>query len=784
MNGRPDLGILREEEREGGLDRFYESIFFQGNGRFGFRGFRDEGSASDPGERCTYAAGFFGELKPGITEMVNCPDFLSARIEIDGRSFGPGGSRSLDMGSGILSTERGLALDDGARFSLRSHRFPSLADRRLALQRFEFTAHDRDVRVSVGLGIDGRTVNRPIHDDQLKKNDEVVSLRRTVRALAEADGLLTFGARAAGTGIAIELAQSSRVLDGTGKAFPVSVSRSAGADAVSLRYSFVVPRGSSVVVERVVVLATSRDPFGISVIGREGDPAADGSFACSDAEAALLSAAVSAAARNALAEGEPALRSAHAAAWSRIWEDADLEILGDEGLTAGLRFSVFQLVQSCAADDEGVSIGARGLTHGRYKGCFFWDTDVFMLPFFALVLPDAARRLLAYRVRTLPGARANARGQGVKGARYAWMCTLDGREQCDTWDIGMSEIHITADVAWSVLRCREWMGADAIAEGDFLELLVETARYWASRFTLDQASGRWNLLWVKGPDEYGGVTHNSVFTVAMARENLRAAAAVADAAAAAAGAAAGFPGWRELADRLGFDPGERGLWERIAGACVLPYDAERSLYLEDEFFLRKEPISLADAKRGDEALYRSIPFDRLQRLRVLKQADLVLLGLLLPDFFSAAEARAVWDFYEPITAHDSTLSFGSHAEAAARLGLTEDAERYLRKAARLDLDDLMVNVAEEGLHLAAAGGSWRALAFGFAGLSFPPIPGPDGFLPLLDPILPAGWEGYRFSFAHGGARFRAEVGRDGWTVSRAYGEVVSRGRLRESGAAK
>jgi kojibiose phosphorylase len=769
--------VLHERGFDPGRERFYESLFFLGNGRFGFRGFRSEGTASPSWERTTFTAGFFGELKPGKTDMVNCPDILYTELHTDGtRLQAHSGTlkpveRKLYLRTGTLCSESLHSAHDGARLVVRSLRFASLADRRFATERFEFEALDRDMMIELTVGIDGTVKNSPIHDDQLKKDRDFVSLRTTTRSAVHQDGILIFGARSAGTGIALELALTVIVPDDAVRTglveYPSLEKISDLPECPAVRYSFMVRKGERKIVDRIAAIVSSRDPFGTSVLGREPDVSDFSSFLTTEAEADALSAAVVLSVKEAAGRGVEALLADHKAAWDHVWRTTDVEILGNERLTLGLRFSVFQLVQNAAPDDSGVSIGARGLSHGRYKGCYFWDTDVFMLPFFAFTQPDTAQRLLDYRHRTLPGARTNAREQGVAGARYAWMCTLDGREQCDTWDIGLSELHITADIAWAVCACRTWLKNEDWFFSHGLEILIETARYWRSRFIFEAENHRWNLLWVKGPDEYCGVTVNNAFTVIMARENLRQAAlAVSD-------CKEKRPElWAALSKRLHFDTAELGAWEEVANGCVIPYDGERSLYLEDELFLKKEFFDLCAAKKGTQPLYRTVPFDKLQRLRVLKQADLVLLGRLLPGLLTPKEERAVWDYYEPITAHDSTLSFGPHAEAAARLGLAEKAAAYLEKAVRLDLDDLMDNVADEGLHLAASGGAWRAAVFGLAGFHFTDAG------PALDPILPAGCVGLRFSFTHHGTSYRADVNGASWTVRDGSGTIVSSGSMK------
>jgi len=749
MKRRESIRLIRETGYQPDSEKFFESLFFQGNGRFGYRGFRDEAGKGSDSDRSTFAAGFFGELKPGLTDMVNCPDFHYTRLEVEGEavfSGSPGVSqfcRELDLDTGILSSRYTFVTADGARLLISSFRFPSLADRRLAVHSMSFESLDRDMTINLTAGIDGTTRNRPVHDDQLKQNDDLVNLRETIRREEDGSGLFRFGARALGTGIILEMAMAISFSEGVSNR-----ATEAREDRLTGEYTISIPRGKKRTFDRLTILATSRDPFGI-------------------AEGPRLSAAVARAAREASERGVLKLRREQEQAWERIWEAADAGVIGDDALTLGLRFSVFQLVQAAAMDDPGVSIGARGLCHSRYKGCYFWDTDVFMLPFFALTFPGAASSLLEYRYRTLEGARKNAAAQGLKGARYAWMASLDGREQCDTWDIGLSEVHITADVAWSLGACRQWLGNEDWYFTAGVEILVETARYWKSRFSREEGTGRYNLLSVKGPDEYGGVTLNNYFTVAMARANLLSAVKAVEEV-----RSQRPQEWSLLRLNLNFAPSEADDWEALAANCVLPFDEEALLPLEDELFLKKEPFDFRFLKQGDHPLYKAVPFDRLQRLRVVKQADLVLLGRLLPGVFTPSEERRVWDFYEPLTAHDSTLSFGSHAETAAVLGLLDQAEDYLVRAARLDLDDRMANVGDEGLHLAACGGAWRALVLGFAGLD---VSGP---VPVLSPVLAPRWEGLYFHFTSRGKAYRGVIEQDHWSVYGSSDNLVSSGQMK------
>ena len=382
---------------------------------------------------------------------------------------------------------------------------------------------------------------------------------------------------------------------------------------------------------------------------------------------------------------------AHEVAWGSLWRDCDIRLDASEEIQGALRWNIFQLLCNNAPGECGFSIGARGLTHGRYKGNCFWDTDIFLLPFYCWERPEAARNLVRYRVNHLPEAQALARKQNVSGARYPWMCAADGTEQCESWDIGLCEVHITADVAYVAVRACRILG-DPLTPG-LRRLLVETARYWRSRFTWEPERQQFSCFFVKGPDEYCGAAVNNTYTNYMARNNVELALRYAA---------------EEMPEQ------EREDLRFFADHIAILYDPQRSLYLQDELFERLEP--LPEGRKGSEPLYRTICFDRMQRYRALKQADLVQLMVLFPDQFTETEKQAVWDAYEPLTVHDSSLSFGVHAHLAFQLGRTEKAWDYFTRALLLDLRDVLHNTGREGIHMASLGAAWQALVYGMVGL--------------------------------------------------------------------
>ena len=375
---------------------------------------------------------------------------------------------------------------------------------------------------------------------------------------------------------------------------------------------------------------------------------------------------------------------AHRDAWRGLWRDCDMQADASGDIQGAIRYNIFQLLCNNAAHDHTVSIGARGLTHGRYKGNTFWDTDIFLFPFYCWQRPEAAKNLAQYRLDRLDDAKALAKKQNLSGARYPWMCSTDGLEQCESWDIGLCETHITADVAYAIDRYTQITGQPVTEK--MKELFTETARYWRSRFTWEEGKQQYSSFFVKGPDEYCGAAINNTYTNYMARHNVRLA--------------------------LRHQPHE--LLAHFADHIALLYDPARNLFLQDELFERLEPLPLRH--EGGQPLYKTICFDRMQRYRALKQADLVQLMVLFPDTFSDVQKRAVWDHYEPLTVHDSTLSFGVHAHLAFQLGLMDEGWSYFEKSLFLDLRDVLGNTGREGIHMAALGASWQALIYGALGL--------------------------------------------------------------------
>jgi trehalose/maltose hydrolase-like predicted phosphorylase len=444
------------------------------------------------------------------------------------------------------------------------------------------------------------------------------------------------------------------------------------------------------------------------------------------------------------------LLAGHRRAWARRWEDADVVIDGDDELQLGVRFALFHLMASVADSGE-APVGARGLSGMGYGGHVFWDADTFVLPFLAATHPDAARSMLEYRIRRLPAALDAARSVGRAGARFPWESAHSGRDVTPTSArdrsgrvvpirTGQLEEHIVSEVAWAACCYVDWTGDDDFARGPCLDLLVQTARYWASRVRM-APDGTAHIYGVVGPDEYHEPVDDNAFTNVMARWNLRRAAAAVEAA--------------------GVDGGdvEGRHWVELADAVFDGYDADTGVYEQFAGFHQLEPLLIAElAPHRPIAADLLLGAERTRGAQVIKQADVLMIHHLLPDEVVPGSLEPNLRYYEQRTAHGSSLSPAIHASLYARARDFDRSLEALRIAARMDLDDLTGSTGE-GLHLATMGGTWQALAYGFMGLH------PTAGELRVDPVLPPSWSALEVRVRFHGARVRVRKERSRLVIS-------------------
>lgn len=684
-----------------------ESRFALGNGFLGMRASRPVSRgptwvswlghirwASWP--RC-YVAGLFDRPNtvPPVPALVPVADWSRVKLVLDGNpqllldgEF-LASVRQLDMRRGILLSDLSYRAHAGITICSGELRLVSLADRAVALQLLRFSL-DRD-------GID---VTLEANFAMAGMGMEPLQLDRDVCAW-----------RTEGSGKAVAMA-GSVTLRADGR--PLVPERS-----FSLRWiwRWRSVAGQELELDRLVTVARS-------------DRGAD--------DPALVAADAMARGR---ALGWRGVLAAHETAWRQHWDASDVIIEGDDKVQEAVRFAVYHLTSAANPEDECVSVGARGLTGDAYFGHVFWDTEIYLLPFYIGVWPEAARALLMYRYHTLHGARAKAAHFGFRGALYAWESADTGEETTPERVIGADgtqveiltgrmEHHISADVAYAVWQYWRFTRDDDFFLRAGAEMLLETARFWASR-AVAEADGKRHIRHVIGPDEYHEDVDDNAFTNVMARWNIGRGLETMDL------LRERWPNHAAaLREKLALGDDELADWRDAIARIVTGLDAATGIYEQFAGYHKLEQLDLslyADRKMPIDVV---IGPERTRRSQVVKQADVVALIALLPDEFPGAAAKANFRYYEPRCAHGSSLSAGIHALVAARLGETETALRFLRQAAIADLE-LDPNSAG-GIRIAGLGGLWQAIILGFAGLD------PKSDMLGIDPRLPPHWRSLSF----------------------------------------
>lgn len=640
-------GFVVEREHE------IESLFAIANGFVGSRASLAEGSTlSSP---ATFVAGIYEDRRANVAALASIGDWAHLSANADGHPL------RLDTGD-IVEHRRTLDLAQGMVWREWTHRDPSGRITRIVGFRLASRAHPHLLIQSIWL--------------RAENYSGTLAVDATVTAPAVAHTNRGYTVAVANFG-ELETPEALSALEDT-----------------SLSFDLPVRIGEAYRLDRVLAVATSRDAGAPGAVARtEIARVRDGGIAAAVDE--------------------------HRSRWRDLWRTADVEIDGDPDAQRALRFAVYHLLSMGNPDDEHVSIGARALSGPGYAGHVFWDTEIYMLPFFTLAWPEAARALLMYRFHTLPAARAKAASHGYRGALYAWESADTGEEvaprsvlapdgELVPIRVAEEEQHISADVAYAVHRYWQATGDDRFMREAGAEILVETARFWASRVELGE-DGAYHIRRVIGPDEYHESVDDDAYTNGMAKWNLETAAAWARHADEARQ-------WREIGARMytGLDP-RTGILEQFRGYAALEDVDLRA------FEPRTAPI---DVLLGRE---------RTARSKIIKQPDVLMLVLLLWDRFSPEVRAANFDYYEPRTAHGSSLSPSIHALLAARLGRPHLAQSYFRQAAEIDLGNNMSNAAG-GVHAAALGGLWQAVVFGFAGLHAT-AKGPE-----IAPALPPHWK--------------------------------------------
>jgi alpha,alpha-trehalose phosphorylase len=714
-------------ERELHLDRLgqTESVFALSNGHIGLRGNLDEGEPhAIPG---SYLNGFF-EMLPlphaerayGYPEegqsLIDVTNGKLMRLLVDDEPLDvrygrlERHERVLDLRDGTLHRDVQWTSPAGQAVRIRSTRLVSFVQRAVAAICYEVEVLEQPARIVVQSSL---VANEPVPTPEQADDPRAAA---ALRAPLVADYHRHHGVevalghhtRSSGLRMAAALDHVVDGPDGT-----VTTSESAenlGRVTVSTQ---LVPGQSLRVVKFLA--------YGWSAV-RSIPALAD-----------QVDAALAAAHRS----GWDGLRAEQRAYLDDVWDRADIHLEGDDVLQQAVRFSLFQVVQA-AARAEQRAIPAKGLTGRGYDGHTFWDMETYTLPVLTYIAPRAARDALVWRHSTLELAKWRARVLKLHGAAFPWR-TIRGEECSGYWPASIAAFHINADVADAVHRYAGATDDAEFAAGPGLDLLVETARLWRSLGHHD-AAGCFRIDGVTGPDEYTALVDNNVFTNLMAARNLRAAAQV----------ARRFP---ERALELGVDDDELASWLRAADSMVVPFDAELGVTSQSEGFTRYRRWDFAATEPDKYPLLMHYPYYLLYSSQVVKQADLVFALYTCGEHFSAEQKRRDFDFYEPMTVRDSSLSASIQAIVAAEVGHIELAYDYFRETALVDLHDHAGNT-EDGLHLASLAGAWLVAVAGFGGMR------DDGETLTFAPRLPTPLTKLGFGLLYRGRRLRVELRAD------------------------
>ena len=459
-------------------------------------------------------------------------------------------------------------------------------------------------------------------------------------------------------------------------------------------------------------------------------------------------------------EGYDAIHRRQREFMDAFWERSDVRIAGRDDLQQATRWCLFQVAQAAARAD-GWGVPAKGLTGSGYSGHYFWDTEIYVLPFLTYTTPLWARNALRMRTQMLPAGRKRAAQLNEAGALFPWR-TINGEEASAYYAAGTAQYHINADVSYALAKYVRATGDDEFLQREGADVLVETARLWATLgfWRITDGEETFHIHGVTGPDEYTTVVNDNLFTNVMARHNLRAAARVVREMAAKAPDA-----YRQLVARVSMDPGEPEAWERAADAMAIPFNEAFGIHPQDSLFLQREVWDLEHTPDSQRPLLLHFHPLVIYRFQVLKQADVVLALFLQGNHFSPEQKLADFDYYDPLTTGDSTLSAVVQSILAAEVGYQDLAYEYFEHALFVDLADLHHN-ASDGVHVASAGGVWSALVCGFGGMR-------DHFGELtFDPRLPADWPELSFPLTWHGSRLRVTVRRDVFRVSLDEGDPV------------
>lgn len=715
---KPDNWSIIEEGFDASHVRSSESLFSIGNGAMGQRANFEEQYSGDTFQG-SYIAGVYypdktrvGWWKNGYPEyfakVLNAPNWIGINVLVNGEQLDlmtcksiDGFKRELNMQEGWLSREFKATLPNDVQLQVFVKRFLSLDLDELGAINYEITPLNKDAEIIFQPYLDSGITNEDTNwDDKFWDTTAVSHVNN--QAFIEAKTMKT-------DFHTCTFMESKVFISGR----PASVENSVKKDSnfVSFTYASAVKKGETYSIQKI----------GGYIVDRNYD------------KSKLIEAAKDVL-KIASEKGFNQLLEEQKQAWANIWDIADITIDGDIKAQQGIRFNIFQLNQTYLGKDSKLNIGPKGFTGEKYGGSTYWDTEAYCIPFYmATKDQNVARTLLEYRYHHLDKAIENAEKLGFKnGAALYPMVTMNGEECHNEWEITFEEIHRNGAIAFAIFNYYRYTGDYSYIPEKGLEVLIAISRFWKQRATFSTAKNQYVILGVTGPNEYENNVNNNWYTNYLAKwcidytlEQIKKVEKE---------YASDFS---RIVEVVKISEAELESWKAVADNMYFPYSEAHNIYLQQDGFLDKELITVKDLPKSERPINQKWSWDRILRSPYIKQADTLQGFYFFEDQFSDEELERHFDFYEPFTVHESSLSPCVHSIQAAKLDRMEQAYTFYLQTSRLDLDDYNHEV-HEGLHITSMAGTWMSIVEGFGGMRV------QNNTLSFTPKIPKQWRGYSF----------------------------------------
>lgn len=713
------------------FNRISESIFSIGNGRMGQRANFEEIYSGDSLQGA-YIAGIYypdktrvGWWKNGYPEyfakIINSTNWIGINISVNGQELDLANAkilafrRELDMQHGLLSRSFEAELPNGNRVAVSAKRYVSIDDTELGAIRYTVKALNFSGKITVSPYLDGDVKNEDANYDEkfwveiqkeISKNEGYLTLE-TLKTKFQVT-----------TGMWFQVLKNNKPVS----AEIANIEREKYVEAVQ---KIEVKKGDEVIIEKLAATVSSMNYKKTSLLKK--------------AKAAIA---------RAQEAGFDTLFKKHKNKWLEKWETSDIKIEDDLAAQQGIRFNIFQLNQTYTGEDERLNIGPKGFTGEKYGGVTYWDTEAYCLPFYLSTAPvEVSRNLLMYRHKHLQKAIENAQKLGFNSNAALYpMVTINGEECHNEWEITFEEIHRNGAIAYAIYNYVNYTGDKEYLAPYGFEVLLAISRFWSQRVNWSEEKQKFVMLGVTGPNEYENNVNNNFHTNYMAVWTLKYTLEVIDF------LKKEFPFlFDELLKKWKFNElSETARWQEIIDKMYFPLDEVNRLYMQNDGFKDKELIPVSELPKENLPINQKWSWDRILRSCYIKQADTLQSMFWFENHFSAEDLKRHFDFYEPLTVHESSLSPCVHSILAAKIGYEEKSyEMYLRTA-RLDLDDYN-NDTDDGLHITSMGGTWMAFVMGFGGVRVK-----KGQL-IFHPFLPKKWKSWSFRINFRGAHLEVTM---------------------------